>query len=45
MMRHILFIDNLDSFTFNLVDSFERLGAEVQVLRNTIPAARRSRRG
>ena len=38
MMRHILFIDNLDSFTFNLVDSFERLGAEVQVLRNTIPA-------
>ena len=37
-MRHVLFIDNLDSFTFNLVEAFERLGAEVQVLRNTVPA-------
>jgi anthranilate synthase/aminodeoxychorismate synthase-like glutamine amidotransferase len=37
--RHVLLIDNLDSFTFNLVESFERLGAEVQVLRNSVPAA------
>jgi anthranilate synthase component II len=37
-MRHVLFIDNLDSFTFNLVEAFERLGAEVQVLRNSVPA-------
>ncbi len=33
--RPVLFIDNLDSFTFNLVESFERLGARVRVLRNT----------
>jgi anthranilate synthase component 2 len=38
MSRHILMIDNLDSFTFNLVESFERLGCEVQVLRHTVPA-------
>jgi anthranilate synthase/aminodeoxychorismate synthase-like glutamine amidotransferase len=35
----VLIIDNLDSFTFNLVEAFARLGAEVQVLRNTVPAA------
>jgi anthranilate synthase/aminodeoxychorismate synthase-like glutamine amidotransferase len=39
MSRHILMIDNFDSFTFNLVEAFERLGCEVQVLRNTVPAA------
>ena len=39
MTRHILMIDNLDSFTFNLVESFERLGCEVQVLRHNVPAA------
>ncbi len=36
---NILLIDNFDSFTFNLVDSFARLGATVTVLRNTVPAA------
>lgn len=36
---NILLIDNFDSFTFNLVDSFARLGADVTVLRNTVPAA------
>lgn len=36
---NILLIDNFDSFTFNLVDSFERLGAAVTVVRNTVPAA------
>lgn len=39
MTRNVILIDNLDSFTFNLVESFERLGAGVQVLRNTAPAA------
>ena len=38
MRRHVLLIDNLDSFSFNLVESFERLDAEVQVLRNSVPA-------
>jgi len=38
MSRHILMIDNLDSFTFNLVESFERIGCEVQTFRHTIPA-------
>jgi anthranilate synthase component 2 len=37
-MRPVLLIDNLDSFTFNLVDAIERLGARVRVLRNSIPA-------
>jgi anthranilate synthase component 2 len=39
MKPNVLLIDNLDSFTFNLVESFERLGAEVRVLRNSVPAA------
>lgn len=38
MGRHILMIDNLDSFTFNLVEAFERLGCEVQVLRHSVSA-------
>jgi len=38
MTRNVLFIDNFDSFTFNLVESFERLGCEIVVLRNTIDA-------
>jgi len=38
MSRNVLFIDNFDSFTFNLVESFERLGCEISVLRNTIDA-------
>lgn len=36
---NILLVDNLDSFTFNLVEAFERLGAHVRVIRNTAPAA------
>jgi anthranilate synthase/aminodeoxychorismate synthase-like glutamine amidotransferase len=40
MTRPVLLIDNLDSFTFNLVEAFERLGAYVQVLRNRVDAAR-----
>ena len=38
MKPHVLFIDNFDSFTFNLVEAFERLGCDVRVLRNTVSA-------
>jgi anthranilate synthase/aminodeoxychorismate synthase-like glutamine amidotransferase len=38
MSRPIVMIDNLDSFTFNLVEAFERLGCDVQVLRHTVKA-------
>lgn len=37
-MRDVILIDNLDSFSFNLVEAFERLGCAVAVRRNTIPA-------
>ena len=39
MKPSVLFIDNFDSFTFNLVESFERLGCDIKVLRNTIDPA------
>jgi anthranilate synthase component 2 len=39
MTQHVLLIDNLDSFSFNLVEAVERLGAKVRVVRNTISAA------
>jgi len=35
---HILFIDNVDSFTFNLVEAFLVLGADVDLCRNDIGA-------
>lgn len=35
----VVFVDNYDSFTFNLVDEFARRGAEVEVWRNDVPAA------
>jgi anthranilate synthase component II len=38
MSARVLLIDNLDSFTFNLVEAIQRLGASVRVLRNTVPA-------
>ncbi len=38
-MRNVLLIDNLDSFSFNLVEAFERLGCRVSVRRNTIGAS------
>ncbi|MDB5691681.1 MAG: anthranilate synthase component [Alphaproteobacteria bacterium] len=38
MTAQVLLIDNLDSFTFNLVDAIQRLGAGVRVLRNTVSA-------
>ncbi|SHO57237.1 aminodeoxychorismate/anthranilate synthase component II [Vibrio quintilis] len=39
-MAHIIFIDNFDSFTYNLVDQFRSLGHQVTVYRNQIEAAR-----
>lgn len=38
MTIRVLFIDNFDSFVFNLVDEFKRRGAEVEVWRNDLPA-------
>jgi anthranilate synthase component 2 len=38
MGLNILMIDNRDSFTFNLVEACERVGAKVRVLRNTVAA-------
>ena len=38
-MTPVLLIDNLDSFTFNLVESLQRLGSKVRVLRNTVAPA------
>ena len=38
MKKNVLMIDNLDSFTFNLVEAFERLDCNVQVLRNSVTA-------
>ena len=34
----VVFIDNFDSFGFNLVDELKRRGVEVEVWRNTIAA-------
>jgi anthranilate synthase/aminodeoxychorismate synthase-like glutamine amidotransferase len=39
-MRRVLMIDNLDSFTFNLVEAFERLDCPVRVVRNSVDPAR-----
>ena len=33
-MKKILMIDNFDSFTYNLVQGFRSLGADVEVFRN-----------
>lgn len=37
-MANIVFIDNFDSFTYNLVDQFRSLGYSVKIYRNNIPA-------
>lgn len=34
----VVLVDNFDSFSFNLVESFERLGAQVEVYRNDVDA-------
>ena len=33
----VLFLDNFDSFSYNLVDEFQRAGAAVEVWRNDAP--------
>ena len=37
-MANIVFLDNFDSFTYNLVDQFRTLGHHVTIYRNHIPA-------
>jgi anthranilate synthase/aminodeoxychorismate synthase-like glutamine amidotransferase len=39
MSLNVLMVDNHDSFTFNIVEAVERLGATVRTVRNEIPAA------
>ena len=39
MSRNVLMVDNQDSFTFNIVEALERLGANVRTVRNEIAAA------
>lgn len=39
-MANILFVDNFDSFTYNLVDQFRSLGHDVTIYRNNIDAER-----
>jgi anthranilate synthase component 2 len=34
----LVFVDNFDSFTWNLVDEFARRGNQVEVWRNSVPA-------
>ena len=37
-MANILFLDNIDSFTYNLVDQLRYSGHQVIIYRNTLPA-------
>ena len=37
-MAVIYLLDNIDSFTYNLVDEFAQLGYSVKLYRNTVPA-------
>jgi anthranilate synthase/aminodeoxychorismate synthase-like glutamine amidotransferase len=39
-VRHVVVIDNVDSFVFNLAEALARLGVTVEVVRNAVPAAR-----
>jgi anthranilate synthase component 2 len=38
MSRNVLMVDNHDSFTFNIVEALERIGATVRTVRNEIAA-------
>jgi len=40
MSGNVLLIDNLDSFTFNLVEALQRLGRKVRVLRSSVSAGK-----
>jgi anthranilate synthase component II len=37
-MSIIYLLDNIDSFSYNLVDEFAQLGFEIKLYRNTVPA-------
>ncbi|MCF4009233.1 aminodeoxychorismate/anthranilate synthase component II [Rheinheimera sp. UJ63] len=37
-MPTIYLLDNIDSFTYNLVDEFAQLGCQLKLYRNTVPA-------
>lgn len=37
-LANIVFVDNFDSFTYNLVDQFRSLGHNVKIYRNHIAA-------
>lgn len=37
-MTTLYMLDNIDSFTYNLVDEFEQLGYQLKLYRNTVPA-------
>ena len=37
-MAGIYLLDNIDSFTYNLVDEFAQLGYQLKLYRNTVPA-------
>jgi anthranilate synthase component 2 len=39
MSRNVLMVDNHDSFTFNIVEALERIGATVRTVRSEIAAA------
>ena len=39
-VRDVVLVDNQDSFTFNLVEALERLGARVRTFRNDAPLER-----
>ena len=41
-MSEIIVVDNHDSFTFNLVESFNRFGHHVKTVRNTASGVRSS---
>ena len=34
----VYLLDNIDSFTYNLVDEFAQLGLKLKLYRNTVPA-------
>lgn len=40
MLKDLIFIDNYDSFVYNLIDNITTLGARVSVYRNDVPVAR-----